>query len=76
MCDLIRLRREDSRFREQTPEAWMAQSRERKFYLRYFAEENDDRLLVVNLGRPQSLEPIPEPFLRRRLDSNGTSLVE
>ena len=62
--DLMKLRREDSRFREQiaggvdgaviTPES---------FVLRYFGKENDDRLLVVNFGRWQRLEAAPEPLL-------------
>jgi maltooligosyltrehalose trehalohydrolase len=33
------------------------------FVLRYFAEEGDDRLLIVNFGRELRLEPAPEPLL-------------
>ena len=33
------------------------------FVLRYFASENNDRLLIVNLGKRQGLEPAPEPLL-------------
>lgn len=62
--DLLKLRREDARFCEQIlggvdgavlgPEA---------FVLRYFAPQNHDRLLVVNLGKRTILEPAPEPLL-------------
>jgi maltooligosyltrehalose trehalohydrolase len=31
--------------------------------LRYFATDKDDRLLLVNLGRRQKLEPPSEPLL-------------
>ncbi len=31
--------------------------------LRYFADGNDDRLLLVNLDQTQLLEPMPEPLL-------------
>jgi maltooligosyltrehalose trehalohydrolase len=62
--DLIKLRREDSRFREQKiggvdGAVLGAES----FVLRYFAEGNNDRLLLVNLGDTQLLEPMPEPLL-------------
>jgi len=33
------------------------------FVLRFFGESNDDRLLLVNLGRDLSLSPAPEPLL-------------
>src|SRR6266403_1094869 len=63
--DLLRLRREDSRFREQTTNgvdgAVLGPS---SFLLRYFSEDNrDDRLLVVNFGESRELNPIPEPLL-------------
>ncbi|HJT80438.1 MAG TPA: malto-oligosyltrehalose trehalohydrolase [Chthoniobacterales bacterium] len=62
--DLIRLRREDSRFREQIPGGVDgAVLNQESFVLRYFGKNNDDRLLVVNLGRQQRLEPAPEPLL-------------
>jgi maltooligosyltrehalose trehalohydrolase len=62
--DLIRLRREDSRFREQIPGGVDgAVLRRESFVLRYFGKDNNDRLLVVNLGRQQRLEPAPEPLL-------------
>jgi len=31
--------------------------------LRYFAKQNDDRLLLVNLGRRKALTPASEPLL-------------
>jgi maltooligosyltrehalose trehalohydrolase len=63
--DLVRLRREDSRFREQKPGGVDGTVLGTKsFVLRYFSDGNtDDRLLVVNLGERQALAPIPEPLL-------------
>jgi maltooligosyltrehalose trehalohydrolase len=62
--DLIKLRREDSRFREQVSGGVDgAVLGPKSFLLRYFAKENDERLLVVNLGETQSLAPMPEPLL-------------
>jgi maltooligosyltrehalose trehalohydrolase len=62
--DLMKLRREDSRFREQVPGGVDGAVLGREgFVLRYFAKENDDRLLVVNLGKQQKLDPVPEPLL-------------
>ena len=62
--DLLRLRREDPRFREQKPSgvdgAVLARD---AFLLRYFGDDRDDRLLVVNLGRALRLDPAPEPLL-------------
>ncbi|MCI0539568.1 MAG: malto-oligosyltrehalose trehalohydrolase [Verrucomicrobiales bacterium] len=62
--DLLRLRREDPTFRSVRsgsldgavlgPEA---------FVLRFFGEQNDDRLLVVNFGTDLPLDPAPEPLL-------------
>jgi len=62
--DLIRLRREDSRFQKQIPGGVDgAVLGEQSFLLRYFGEANDERLLIVNLGPAQSLIPSPEPLL-------------
>ncbi|HEY7496431.1 MAG TPA: malto-oligosyltrehalose trehalohydrolase [Candidatus Tectomicrobia bacterium] len=62
--DLLRLRREDPVFRAQrrggmdgavlAPEA---------FVLRFFGTPNNDRLLVVNLGRDLGRTPVAEPLL-------------
>lgn len=61
--DLLRLRREDPIFSQQDwkmldgavvgPEA---------FILRWFAPEENDRLLCVNLGRDMDWRPVPEPL--------------
>jgi maltooligosyltrehalose trehalohydrolase len=62
--DLLRLRREDSRLREQRIGGVDgAVLGPRSFVLRYFAQGNDDRLLLVNFGETQLLEPMPEPLL-------------
>ncbi len=63
--DLLRLRREDSRFREQKPGGVDgAVLGAKSFVLRYFSDGNtDDRLLVVNFGERQVLAPLPEPLL-------------
>jgi maltooligosyltrehalose trehalohydrolase len=63
--DLLRLRREDSRFREQKLNGVDgAVLGAKSFVLRYFSDGNDDdRLLVVNLGERQVLAPGPEPLL-------------
>ena len=62
--DLLRLRREDSRFCQQScggiDGAVLAP---KSFVLRYFSERNDDRLLLVNLGERQVVHPASEPLL-------------
>jgi maltooligosyltrehalose trehalohydrolase len=73
--DLIKLRREDSRFREQkTGGADGAVLGAKSFVLRYFAEKNDDRLLLVNLGDTRLLDPMPEPLLAPPLGFEWTTL--
>jgi maltooligosyltrehalose trehalohydrolase len=62
--DLLKLRREDSRFRGQVAEAVDgAVLGPASFVLRYFSEEYDDRLLLVNFGERQVLHPASEPLL-------------
>jgi maltooligosyltrehalose trehalohydrolase len=62
--DLIRLRREDVVFRVQGEGGLDgAVLSAEAFVLRYFGEEGDDRLLIVNLGRDLHLNPAPEPLL-------------
>jgi maltooligosyltrehalose trehalohydrolase len=62
--DLIKLRREDSRFRDQVPgQVDGAVLGPASFVLRFFAGENDERLLIVNFGKRQVLAPAPEPLL-------------
>jgi maltooligosyltrehalose trehalohydrolase len=62
--DVIKLRREDSRLRLQE-EGGMdgAVLRSQSFLLRYFGKQNDDRLLVVNLGGREEITPASEPLL-------------
>jgi maltooligosyltrehalose trehalohydrolase len=62
--DLLKLRREDSRFRQQIPGGIDgAVLGPASFVLRYFAKDNDDRLLVVNFGESQIMYPAPQPLL-------------
>jgi maltooligosyltrehalose trehalohydrolase len=62
--DLLRLRRDDSRFRQQESNAIDgAVLGPTSFVLRYFSEANDDRLLLVNLGQSHVLHPASEPLL-------------
>jgi maltooligosyltrehalose trehalohydrolase len=62
--DLLKLRREDSRFRQQSSGGIDgAVLRPASFVLRYFSKENDDRLLLVNFGESQILKPASEPLL-------------
>jgi maltooligosyltrehalose trehalohydrolase len=62
--DLLKLRREDPCFRQQiaggVDGAVLAT---RSLVLRYFSKEDDDRLLLVNLGERQLLHPASEPLL-------------
>jgi maltooligosyltrehalose trehalohydrolase len=64
--DLLRLRREEPAIRrvvrgEARVEGAVLSGE--AFVLRYFGEGDDDRLLVVNLGRDLVLAPAPEPLL-------------
>jgi maltooligosyltrehalose trehalohydrolase len=63
--DLLRLRREDSVFHAPRPRGVDgAVLGAQAFVLRFFADdEEDDRLLLVNLGRDLHLDPAPEPLL-------------
>jgi maltooligosyltrehalose trehalohydrolase len=73
--DLMRLRRQDSRFCEQrTGAVDGAVLGPASFVLRYFANGNDDRLLLVNFGERQLLEPMPEPLLAAPLAFEWTTL--
>jgi maltooligosyltrehalose trehalohydrolase len=72
-CDLLRLRREDPVFRVQRPSGMDgAVLGPEAFVLRFFGEEGDDRLLMVNLGRDLALEPTPEPLLAPPPDRGWT----
>jgi len=60
----LKLRREDSRFQQQSSDGIDgAVLGSASFILRYFSENNDDRLLVVNFGDGQILHPASEPLL-------------
>jgi maltooligosyltrehalose trehalohydrolase len=62
--DLLKLRRETAAFRSQRPRAADgAVLAHEAFVIRFFAEEADDILLVVNLGPDLALNPAPEPLL-------------
>ena len=62
--DLLRLRREDPVFRRQdSAEVFGAVIGPEVFLLRFFGEDSDDRLLIVNLDRDVELKPAPEPLL-------------
>jgi maltooligosyltrehalose trehalohydrolase len=62
--DLLKLRREDSRLCQQNlGEIDGAVLGPTSFVLRYFSKENDDRLLMVNLGESQIQHPASEPLL-------------
>jgi maltooligosyltrehalose trehalohydrolase len=62
--DLLVLRREDTVFTSQRPGALDgAVLADEAFVLRYFDGEQGDRLLLVNLGRELSIDPVPEPLL-------------
>jgi maltooligosyltrehalose trehalohydrolase len=73
--DLLKLRREDSRFRQQAcggiDGAVLGPA---SFVLRYFSEQNDDRLLVVNLGDRLVLHPASEPLLAPSLGYSWETL--
>jgi maltooligosyltrehalose trehalohydrolase len=62
--DLLRLRREDPVFRMQRKRGVDgAVLGDETFVLRYFGEEQGDRLLMINFGRDLHLDPAPEPLL-------------
>jgi maltooligosyltrehalose trehalohydrolase len=62
--DLLKLRREDKAFSAQRKRAIDgAVLSDEAFVLRYFNDEGDDRLLIVNFGTDLHLDPAPEPLL-------------
>ncbi len=62
--DLLRIRREDPVFvvqaRERVDGATIGQD---ALVLRFFGQDGDDRLLLVNLGVDREYDPAPEPLL-------------
>ena len=87
--DLLKLRRGDSRFRQQFSDGIDgAVLGPASFVLRYLGQEDNDRLVLVNLGESHVLKPAPEPLLAppsgynwellwtsesRRYDGSGSS---
>src|SRR5205085_8351285 len=62
--DLLRIRREDPVIRLRGAHSLDgAVITESAFMLRFFGENNDDRLLVVNLGARLHADPLPEPLI-------------
>jgi maltooligosyltrehalose trehalohydrolase len=62
--DLLKLRRTDPVFGRPRPRGLDgAVLGTHAFVLRYFADDGDDRLLLVNFGRDLDLDPAPEPLL-------------
>jgi maltooligosyltrehalose trehalohydrolase len=61
--DLLRLRREDAVFGGASGGVDGAVLGDEAFVLRFFGQDDDDRLLLVNLGLDLDLSPAPEPLL-------------
>ena len=62
--DLLELRREDSRLRQQSAGGIDGTVLgPASFVLRYFSANNDDRLLLVNFGESHILHPASEPLV-------------
>jgi maltooligosyltrehalose trehalohydrolase len=62
--DLLRLRKEDALLGHASRGAFDgAVLSSSAFVLRFFGHEEDDRLLVINLGQRLHLDPAPEPLL-------------
>lgn len=62
--DLLQLRREDAVFSQQRARSLDgAVLGNEAFVLRFFADDGDDRLMLVNLGMDLNLNPAPEPLL-------------
>ena len=63
-CDLLKLRRDEPTFRSQDRRRFDgAVLSNDALVLRFFGEQLDDRLLLVNLGRDLIYDPAPEPLL-------------
>jgi len=62
--DLLKIRKEDPVFRMQdNSRVFGAIVGPEAFLLRFFGEDHDDRLLIINLDRDIELKPAPEPLL-------------
>jgi maltooligosyltrehalose trehalohydrolase len=72
--DLLTLRREEPVFRAQKRHGLDgAVLSPQAFVLRFFGDDGDDRLLLVNLGVDLHLDPAPEPLLAPPADSGWTA---
>ena len=67
--DLLALRRDDPLLGDRAAASTARCSARDALSLRFFGEREDDRLLVVNLGRDLHLDPAPEPLLAPPDDS-------
>lgn len=73
--DLLKLRRDEPAFRAQKRRGLDgAVLSSEAFLLRFFGEDGDDRLLMVNLGIDLHLDPAPEPLLAPPADCEWTIL--
>jgi maltooligosyltrehalose trehalohydrolase len=73
--DLLKLRRDEPAFRAQKRRGLDgAMLSSEAFLLRFFGEDGDDRLLMVNLGIDLHLDPAPEPLLAPPADCEWTIL--
>jgi maltooligosyltrehalose trehalohydrolase len=73
--DLLRLRREDSRLCQQIPgKVDGAVLRSECFVLRFFGNDGNDRLLLVNLGPRSVINPASEPLLAAPLNCEWQEL--
>ncbi len=71
--DLLKIRREEPVFRAQQPHGVDgAVLSSEAFLLRFFGDDGDDRLLLVNFGVDLRLDPAPEPLLAPPADSGWT----
>jgi maltooligosyltrehalose trehalohydrolase len=62
--DLLKLRREDAVFSNPRPRGVDgAVLGDEAFVLRFFGEDGDDRLMLINIGVDVNLNPAPEPLL-------------
>jgi maltooligosyltrehalose trehalohydrolase len=74
--DLLHLRREDPVFRSQQPGGVDgAVLGPQSFALRFFGQNNNDRLVIVNLGQDFQLYPAPEPLLAPPRNSTGWQIL-
>ena len=74
--DLIQLRKGDDTFRLQSPASKLdgAVLAENVLLMRFFGNDHDDRLLIVNFGMDLHLSPAPEPLLAAPMNMEWTLL--